>query len=237
MCIRDRYTMVFGMSFEDPELAALVRKVLRISMLGAAFVVVSKIIQWETMKAVGNFEGSSTSVADLVLSIMIGLLVPACGYFGAQKKDKSLLNCFYGWSLGCGICGAIGAGLTFIYMFTGIPKRNQDGTHSDEVQELPLLVCFVNIFFGVLQAIIYGFQYQWGKQLAHQDLFAAQLPPAHIDLEMQPVQHMPTVVTVPAHGIHVDPAMRQLPDYQDVETAQAVPAKQDPEPQNRSNME
>eukprot|EP00658_Telonema_sp_P-2_P080342 TRINITY_DN797_c0_g1_i5.p1 TRINITY_DN797_c0_g1~~TRINITY_DN797_c0_g1_i5.p1 ORF type:complete len:138 (+),score=48.40 TRINITY_DN797_c0_g1_i5:130-543(+) len=86
------YTMVFGMSFEDPELAALVRKVLRISMLGAAFVVVSKIIQWETMKAVGNFEGSSTSVADLVLSIMIGLLVPACGYFGAQKKDKSLLK-------------------------------------------------------------------------------------------------------------------------------------------------
>ena len=33
------------------QVAALVRKVLRISMVGALFVVVNKVVRWETLKA------------------------------------------------------------------------------------------------------------------------------------------------------------------------------------------
>ena len=138
-----RYTMVFGIPIEEPRVAELVRKVLRISIVGVFFVIVSKVTKWLTFKSVAEDEDHHVTVADLVIGILIGyvptkqarpaltschhssrLLVPLCGYAGAQQRNRNLLGCFYGWSLGCGVCGALSAFMMTIYMFTGVPSRD-----------------------------------------------------------------------------------------------------------------
>jgi len=247
------YTMVFGLSFEDPEVAALVRKVLRISMVGALFVVVNKVVRWETLKNTDDGHEHNTNIYDLIISIMIGLLVPACGYFGAKKKDKNLLGCFYGWSLGCGICGGLSAMFMCMYMVTGIPTRNADGSPSERVEEVPVLIGVVNIVFGTLQAIIYGIQYTWGKELALQQLFA-QIPEPDIEMQVQtahahraaPVQpmHVAPVMTAVPVGVHMDAQMAanatlaggtKPPEYE-ASPMQAY-TKSEPVQPARSNME
>merc|ERR1711998_186444 len=66
------YTMVFGIPIEEPEVAELVRKVLRISIVGVFFVIVSKVTKWLTFKSVAEDEDHHVTVADLVIGILIG---------------------------------------------------------------------------------------------------------------------------------------------------------------------
>eukprot|EP00656_Telonema_subtile_P031478 TRINITY_DN3443_c0_g1_i5.p1 TRINITY_DN3443_c0_g1~~TRINITY_DN3443_c0_g1_i5.p1 ORF type:complete len:339 (+),score=39.16 TRINITY_DN3443_c0_g1_i5:140-1156(+) len=181
------YTMVFGLQFEDPEVADLVRKVLRISIVGAVFVILSKVVRWETYRTVDEDWNDHQTTADLFLSISIGLMVPTCGYIGAKQKNRNLLNCFYGWSLACGICGGITAVLVLMALFTGVPVRNEDGSETGETKDYPVALGLVNILFGILQAVIYSIQYRWGKELAMQELFVEgipQVPEPRYDLEV-----------------------------------------------------
>ncbi|EER17381.1 hypothetical protein Pmar_PMAR022329 [Perkinsus marinus ATCC 50983] len=69
--------LVYGLNVGGPEIAMLVRK-------DVLFHYVSS----------GTF-----------FSVVIGLLVPACGYYGAKNNDRSLIGMF----CACGLCGAIWA--------------------------------------------------------------------------------------------------------------------------------
>eukprot|EP00657_Telonema_sp_P-1_P003165 TRINITY_DN1764_c0_g1_i1.p1 TRINITY_DN1764_c0_g1~~TRINITY_DN1764_c0_g1_i1.p1 ORF type:complete len:220 (-),score=49.97 TRINITY_DN1764_c0_g1_i1:141-800(-) len=170
-------------------------------MVGAAFVIITKIIRWETYKNANEDTHHQANEADLALNILIGLMVPACGYLGAKQKNRGLLSCFYGWSLFCGICGAFSVILTIAYLFTGIPTRDENGNES--TASIDTTVALVNIVLGALQAVIYGIQYNWGMELAKQEFFATYTDPA-LDLEMQPVQSaVPRAYREPSTGVVV----------------------------------
>lgn len=179
------------------------------------------------------------------------LLVPLCGYAGAQQRNRKLLSCFTGWSMGCGVCGGVSAFFMLIYMFTGMPKRNPDGT--DDVVEVPVAIGLVNILFGVMQAMIYYVQYRWGRELAEEPTLFAHTPepePAVYDIEIQTTR--PVVAAVPAYAVHVDSQMAATahadctkpPEYDD-DSHDTVPESKAPtdgvvcnvtDPNDRSNM-
>ncbi|KAF4680808.1 hypothetical protein FOZ60_012967 [Perkinsus olseni] len=88
--------LVYGLNVGGPEIAMLVRKVISLSIATAVVVVITTILG----DVFFHYVSSGT-----FFSIVIGLLVPACGYYGAKNNDRSLIGMF----CACGLCGAIWA--------------------------------------------------------------------------------------------------------------------------------
>lgn len=101
-----QHAVVYGIVVEDPQSASLVKKVLTLSVMTAVLVVATGIIQatgnTPTMPGQDNAFAENKSYMVLV-SIALGLLIPACGYFGAKNRNKNLL----GWFWGCNCCTAV----------------------------------------------------------------------------------------------------------------------------------
>ena len=100
-----QHAVVYGIVVEDPHSASLVKKVMAMSVITAVLVVVGGIIQatgnTPTMPGQDNAFAENKSYMALG-SIALGLLMPACGYFGAKNRNKNLL----GWFWGCNCCAA-----------------------------------------------------------------------------------------------------------------------------------
>lgn len=82
---------VYGIPIEDPETAALTRKVLQISGLMAIFRILAVIFSF-------SYYGGTYVYAPLS-GIAFSLLIPACGYYGARDRRRDLLQ----WFVGCNI--------------------------------------------------------------------------------------------------------------------------------------
>ena len=83
-----------GIVIDDPAVAAKVKHVLLISVLILILGAASQILYFAL------FGGSWV----LVFGLAIALSVPACGYYGAKQRSKSLLGCF----ACCNCCIALG---------------------------------------------------------------------------------------------------------------------------------
>jgi hypothetical protein len=79
--------MFMGINIEDPEIANLVKWVVRIT----AGIIILAIINFVIDLVLGQFYN--------VLGLIISFSIAACGYYGAKKRDKQLLCCFCGWNL------------------------------------------------------------------------------------------------------------------------------------------
>ena len=96
-------TMVYGIPLPPTASTAeirLVRTVMRLSAIMALFA----IIQQVALMATGQFQAQNT------LSIIVSLMVPACGWYGAKERNKFFLQIFscMNW------CNALVFGLDFI---------------------------------------------------------------------------------------------------------------------------
>ncbi|KAF4661463.1 hypothetical protein FOL47_006674 [Perkinsus chesapeaki] len=88
--------LVYGLNVGGPEIAGLVRKVISLSIATAVVVVITTILG----DIIFHYVSSGT-----FFSVVVGLLVPACGYYGAKNNDRTLIGMF----CACGLCGAIWA--------------------------------------------------------------------------------------------------------------------------------
>lgn len=94
---------VYGLQVANPRLATLTRRVLMVAGLSALLVVVSTVIQ--------RSMAPTTSASSAFVSLVLALLVPCCGYFGARNSDKNLTCCF------CG-CNCLGSTLGIVSVLT-----------------------------------------------------------------------------------------------------------------------
>mmetsp|Transcript_97232 Transcript_97232/g.187437 ORF Transcript_97232/g.187437 Transcript_97232/m.187437 type:complete len:231 (-) Transcript_97232:122-814(-) len=91
---------VFGLEIQDARLASLTRRVLVLATISATIVIAKTV--WELV-----YNQGTPAVASVIAAIL-GLAVPACGYFGAKKSDQNLTCCF----CGCNFLGSCGQLLT-----------------------------------------------------------------------------------------------------------------------------
>lgn len=186
-------TYVFGFPVEDDEIAPVVRKVLQLSFAAGILVVVSQIAKYETRKA-ENFQqnGRDDDVGSLIMNIMIGLMVPACGYFGAKDRNRSLLSCFYGWSICQAICsmmtvlvvGSIvmngGAVTVQEYEKNGQGSANPDGVHIREsTVHVPMSVAVTAFLVALVTVVLSCLQFYYGGRLLESDYFHGNHDLAH----------------------------------------------------------
>ena len=80
--------MVYGIPMQDPDAASKVQRVLVCSGITA---LCSVIYYGWLLIASGSFQ--------VLISLLLALLVPACGYFGAKNKNKGLVCAFWGCNL------------------------------------------------------------------------------------------------------------------------------------------
>lgn len=84
---------VYGMQIQDPRMAIITKRVIQLSVVSAAIVVI---------RAAADFTVQG-DVKALGLGLAFGMCIPACGYFGA-KNNNSTLSCLF---CGCNLCACI----------------------------------------------------------------------------------------------------------------------------------
>ncbi|KAF4692974.1 hypothetical protein FOZ60_012203 [Perkinsus olseni] len=90
---------VYGIEMQNRGHAALVRKVLVLSTVGALFAI-SNSLRSGIRTTSGD---AATTTIYILLSVALGLLVPACGWLGAKQSNRNLMCCF----CGCNLCSVI----------------------------------------------------------------------------------------------------------------------------------
>ncbi|EER06649.1 hypothetical protein Pmar_PMAR024214, partial [Perkinsus marinus ATCC 50983] len=96
-----RAHFIYGLNVSGPEMAMLVKKVISLSIATAVVVIITTILG----DVLFHYVSSGT-----FFSVVVGLLVPACGYYGAKNNDRNLIGMF----CACGLCGAIWAVLQIV---------------------------------------------------------------------------------------------------------------------------
>ena len=94
--------VVMGIVVEGAENAHRVRKVMVISMLFAVLIITNSVLQ--------QVEDSSEPMERL-MGLLLGLLVPACGYAGAKRGERNLLGCFWGCNAFSAVCNIMAVGM------------------------------------------------------------------------------------------------------------------------------
>ena len=74
------------------------RQVMAISMVFAVLIIANSVMQ--------QIEENGDTMNRLV-GLMLGLLVPACGYAGAKNANRSLLSCFWGCNAFSAVCNTM----------------------------------------------------------------------------------------------------------------------------------
>ncbi|CAK9005596.1 unnamed protein product [Durusdinium trenchii] len=118
------------------------RRVLYLSVLLAVYVVVNALVHYafdvaaiesaiSQIRAVTEMKGRYDMAGLLIglmpglaYSIVLGLLVPLCGYFGAKSDSQGLVGCFCGCNAlqcGCSICGLVMTVLTLALISSATP--------------------------------------------------------------------------------------------------------------------
>ena len=100
--------VVLGIVVEGAENASRVRKVVVISLLFALLIITNSVLQ--------QLEDNSEPM-ERVMSVLLPLLVPACGYVGAKRADRTFLGCFWGCNAFSAVCNAMTVGM-WILMIT-----------------------------------------------------------------------------------------------------------------------
>lgn len=100
--------VVMGIVVEGAENAARVRKVMVISLLFALLIITNSVLQ--------QVEDKSDPM-QRVMSLMLPLLVPACGYMGAKRGDRACIGCFWGCNAFSAVCNTMTVGM-WILMIT-----------------------------------------------------------------------------------------------------------------------
>mmetsp|Transcript_74165 Transcript_74165/g.197771 ORF Transcript_74165/g.197771 Transcript_74165/m.197771 type:complete len:324 (-) Transcript_74165:49-1020(-) len=133
---------VHGMYVQDYDTAAKVKKVLYTSLCGAVIVIVAAIWNCSTQaqqyqiaeeaQEVFNNEGSQVpaqnNVWSYVVGALIGLVVPACGYFAAKNRNSGLSLVFSCFSCLQGCCNCLSMlGLVFLFVLVKAAATGLDG--------------------------------------------------------------------------------------------------------------
>ena len=95
--------VIYGIVVEDPRSAVLVRKVIRLSTIAAVLVIVNAIISMTSPIHQLQPNRNDNINNTIIFQIGLGLLVPACGYYGAKQRRRDLLK----WFWGCNACQAV----------------------------------------------------------------------------------------------------------------------------------
>jgi len=127
---------------QQPQLRRIQKRVLCVSLVMAMYIILHFVVQYvfevaeiqEGMRDVQAVTGSLghaelrllpvllSGIPVAVVVIMVGLLVPLCGYFGARQNHRSLLCCFWSCNAlgGCCSCLSLVSGMMILFLLQGL---------------------------------------------------------------------------------------------------------------------
>jgi hypothetical protein len=127
-----------GIDNINPEKVMLVKRVLGVAMLGAAFQLMAFIYDAVVM---------SEALWRESIQLVFGLMIPFCGYFGAKNNNKELL----GWFVGCNMCTFIFSIISAaaVYKMSDSEKATlEQSGYSVEAYTFFLILALITSFLG-----------------------------------------------------------------------------------------
>jgi len=205
---------VFGFPvehMEDDSVVPLMRNVLRISIAAGLLVIVSHGAKYEVNQAEG-FNTSGQTIPSLLINIMLGLAVPACGYFGAKNRNRGVLSCFQGWSMASACWGGITIFILMGIVSNGgqvIVKEHDSTGHRpprETVVQVPMTVAGLALGIALVQVILNLAQFFYARKLLESEYFSP-------NYGMAAAVEMETTVTQAHQGPQISHHSEQPPAY------------------------
>lgn len=155
--------VVIGIPVANPTTANLVRNVVRVASAMTIFLISQNVV-------LALLSDESTDLFNVVVSTFIALLIPACGYYGAKQRDRSLVCCF------CG-CSCFNAVFVCWMLISYISySANGDNPDSAGVQAITIILL-------IASSILYALSYYLGAKLYNdREMFIRMRgrPPSHV---------------------------------------------------------
>lgn len=142
--VRTEY-IVLGIPVQNSNTAVVARQVVRVAIAMTIFVIIQNI-------GIVLVQNNSAGMFNSLLNTFIALLIPACGYFGAKQRDRSLMCCF------CG-CSAFNA-VFLVWMtisYVSLASAG-DSSHSSWEQALTIAALIISV-------LLYSTAYYLGNKL------------------------------------------------------------------------
>lgn len=118
-----RPIIVYGIRVANKDVGKLVRRVLLISGISALLVVALTVLNFTVFM-------DRTTVAQTILSCIIGICIPLLGWFGAKSNNRNMVGAFCSFSFSCSIFNAITYILVMVSIAAVIDILNVCGTAS-----------------------------------------------------------------------------------------------------------
>ena len=135
---------------DDPHVQILVKRIVKLTMIMAVVAIARNIVLLYYQQYASLIE------------MLIPLMIPYCGYEGARKRNRALVNCFWGCSAFILTLYLLQLLFAINYFLSTNDRQREQGTVN--VQGL-----LVSLISGGIAAIFQSFACIWGRRLAHSE--------------------------------------------------------------------
>ncbi|GMI48790.1 hypothetical protein TrCOL_g10811 [Triparma columacea] len=169
-------TRVYGLDV-NPERAGLVRKVLSISS-AMAFLEFANFIYSSTVNDV--------DMAWSIWPLIFGLMIPACGYFGAKNSSRELIS----WFIGCSGCVAIAVIISLSRLYDVYSDASDSDRDSMSHSIVVASVLSIPTLILAIAGVCYGSELQSKREhiivRSNQQQRQQAVPQVTINVQQQP---------------------------------------------------
>lgn len=135
----------------DPYVQNLSKKILKLALIMGVIAIVRNI----TLLYMQYYDIS-------MVEMLLPLMIPYCGYEGARRRNRALVNCFWG-------CSAFILTLYILQLLFSINYFIKSSEKSDHEHQINVEGHIAALITGGIAAIFQTAACIWGRQLAHTD--------------------------------------------------------------------
>lgn len=136
---------------EDPIVTALAKKISKLAVTMAIVAIVRNVV----LLYLQYYDIS-------MIEMLLPLMIPYCGYEGSRRKNRALINCFWG-------CSAFILTLYILNLMFSVNYFIQVGKKEDHVHGINVNGQIAHLITGGIAAMLQGLACVWGRQLSHTD--------------------------------------------------------------------
>lgn len=146
----------------DPYVQNLSRKILKLTLIMGVIAIVRNI----TLLYMQFYEIS-------MVEMLLPLMIPYCGYEGARRRNRALVNCFWG-------CSAFILTLYILQLLFSVNYFIQAGKNPDHQHTINVEGHIAMLITGGVAAVFQTAACIWGRQLAHTE-YMLYVSHAHVN--------------------------------------------------------
>lgn len=134
----------------DPHVQILIKRIVKLTLIMAIVAITRNVVLLYYQHYISLIE------------MLVPLMIPYCGYEGARRRNRALVNCFWG-------CSAFILTLYMLQLLFAVNYFIQTDERQRQQSSVDTQGLMISLITGGVAAIFQSVACIWGRQLAHSD--------------------------------------------------------------------